>query len=162
MYAKLRYKALQQRAQSTTCETLAAQVVIHHLEMRTSPVYQSALQIWLAKRSDYAADTTHPAYLALDYVLRTCLVPGGGGGAEVVAAPFIEHLAVRDQCSILEIQRLCSILRARIASATAPSIATSADLPETRAAALIAAQNLGAALDIFLWKNANQQPINVF
>jgi hypothetical protein len=163
MYAQLRYRALHQRAQSLSCETLASQLIIYRLEgAPLSGSAESARDAWLAKRDDYADDPTQPAYLFLDHVLRACLLPDSSYGGPPSPTTLAQMLSTRDQHNFLEMQRLCASVRALVSHATSGAISTY-DLPEARSAALVAALNLGAAMDVFLWKQANRlQPINMF
>lgn len=147
MYTKLRYNLLHQRGQSSSCETLAGQMIVYRLEAMDTDTAEQ----WRAKRDDYAlAPAGSLPYLLLDYMYRNAL--GGGGGSLVKLD--VTNLNGRAQTMALEFQRhwLGVVQRTR----------TGQDA-DASAAALVAALNAGAWLDAFLWREANRErPINCF
>lgn len=160
MYNKLRYSILHQRAQSTTCETLAGQMVVQRLESEDGTVDADIADQWRAKRDDYALAPQSLPFLLLDYMV---LQAQNQQQRVVTSARLaVGDLNQREQCLAAEYQRhwistISSVQRARNAS---PREQQTGDL---LAAALLAALNAGAWLDAFLWRHANREtPINLF
>lgn len=148
MYAKLRYNLLHQRGQSSSCETLAGQMILYRLESIDGA--DTVTEQWRAKRDDYAlAPAGSLPYLLLDYMYRDAR---GGGGSLVKLD--VTSLNGRAQALALEFQRhwIYVVQRTRAGQDA-----------DTSAAALVAALNAGAWLDAFLWREANRErPINCF
>jgi len=133
-YSKLRYNVLHQRAQSSTCETLAAQTALALLEATALPS-----SMWIAKRDQYASVPMSLAYRLLDFMSRA----GGSISAD--------GLDTRHTALLIEWQRHWSALQASLRRAALEKT------DDVRAAVLLTALNAGAWLDAFLWRDAHRE-----